>query len=323
MDPYDFSSYTRNHVYEATQSKSPGSDGASPAERSERSSSSRFSFGPLKIGSPWNKDGEKPKRRGPKPDSKPALTRRQELNRQAQRTHRERKERYIKTIEEEVARLREAFTVITREKTAMAEENRRLRAILDAHGIPYDFQDVSPNVGQRPRHDEYQQAPEMERFGSTYDGIGIDFVLALEKPCMDHIQILTANSMTSPASDFHGHALMASCPSESNTSRHAEVPRGSKTFDVGPSELAILFNLSNRLELDGELTPIAVWAHVTRHERFADLEMADFKALEKTLLDKVKCHGFGAVVEEYEVVDALSEIIAKRFGGGGDVGGGS
>lgn len=30
-------------------------------------------------------DGQAPKRRGPKPDSKPALTRRQELNRQAQR----------------------------------------------------------------------------------------------------------------------------------------------------------------------------------------------------------------------------------------------
>ena len=30
-------------------------------------------------------DGQPPKRRGPKPDSKPALTRRQELNRQAQR----------------------------------------------------------------------------------------------------------------------------------------------------------------------------------------------------------------------------------------------
>lgn len=30
-------------------------------------------------------DGAAPKRRGPKPDSKPALTRRQELNRQAQR----------------------------------------------------------------------------------------------------------------------------------------------------------------------------------------------------------------------------------------------
>lgn len=31
------------------------------------------------------RDGQTPKRRGPKPDSKPALTRRQELNRQAQR----------------------------------------------------------------------------------------------------------------------------------------------------------------------------------------------------------------------------------------------
>lgn len=31
------------------------------------------------------RDGQQPKRRGPKPDSKPALTRRQELNRQAQR----------------------------------------------------------------------------------------------------------------------------------------------------------------------------------------------------------------------------------------------
>jgi len=30
-------------------------------------------------------EGQEPKRRGPKPDSKPALTRRQELNRQAQR----------------------------------------------------------------------------------------------------------------------------------------------------------------------------------------------------------------------------------------------
>ncbi|RSM11191.1 hypothetical protein CEP52_003103 [Fusarium oligoseptatum] len=37
------------------------------------------------------REGNPPKKRGPKPNSKPALTRRQELNRQAQRTHRERK----------------------------------------------------------------------------------------------------------------------------------------------------------------------------------------------------------------------------------------
>jgi len=65
---------------------------------------------------------------------------------------------------------------------------------------------------------------------------------------------------------------------------------------------------------------ISVWALVTRHERFAELEIADFKALEETLLDKIKCHGFGAVVEEYEVNDALEGVITKKFGGGGGTG---
>ncbi|KAK4986755.1 hypothetical protein LTR66_007772, partial [Elasticomyces elasticus] len=84
------------------------------------------------------KDGQPPKRRGPKPDSKPALTRRQELNRQAQRTHRERKEMYIKALEQEVLRLKETFGSTARERDAIAEENRRLKELLAAHGITYD-----------------------------------------------------------------------------------------------------------------------------------------------------------------------------------------
>lgn len=84
-------------------------------------------------------DGQPAKRRGPKPDSKPALTRRQELNRQAQRTHRERKEMYIKSLEQEVLRLREVFSQTNRERDLIAEENRRLRDLLAQHGISYDF----------------------------------------------------------------------------------------------------------------------------------------------------------------------------------------
>ena len=104
-------------------------------------------------------DGQPPKKRGPKPDSKPALTRRQELNRQAQRyashnviqrpdrlhanlsrrTHRERKELYIKELEDEVLRLKEIFSNIAQDKERLAEENRRLKAKLaqnDAAGDP-------------------------------------------------------------------------------------------------------------------------------------------------------------------------------------------
>lgn len=101
-------------------------------------------------------DGQPSKRRGPKPDSKPALTRRQELNRQAQRhepsqprlhpasttltvprTHRERKELYIKALEQEVLRLKQNFSTVARSKDTLAEENRQLRQLLAAHGIPW------------------------------------------------------------------------------------------------------------------------------------------------------------------------------------------
>lgn len=98
-------------------------------------------------------DGQPPKRRGPKPDSKPAMTRRQELNRQAQRcarsstrriyrltsprTHRERKELYIKALEQEVQRLKETFSAAAQDRHRLADENAQLKALLAQHGIAW------------------------------------------------------------------------------------------------------------------------------------------------------------------------------------------
>lgn len=83
------------------------------------------------------REGNPPKKRGPKPNSKPALTRRQELNRQAQRTHRERKELYIKALEDEVLRLKEIFSNVSLDRERLAEENRHLRDALVENGIPF------------------------------------------------------------------------------------------------------------------------------------------------------------------------------------------
>jgi hypothetical protein len=55
------------------------------------------------------------------------------------RTHRERKELYIKALEQEVLRLKESFTSTSRERDAFAEENRRLKELLLAHGISFDM----------------------------------------------------------------------------------------------------------------------------------------------------------------------------------------
>jgi hypothetical protein len=130
---------------------------------------------------------------------------------------------------------------------------------------------------------------------------------------MEHLQLLTVGCATDAEADFHGHALMASCPPESHCIDHPEIMWGEKTYDMQVSDLSILFNLSNRLELDGEMTPIAVWATITHHANFPCLDMEDFEMLKQELFPKVKCHGFGAVIEDFAVQDALTSLFARKF----------
>ncbi|KAM0379762.1 hypothetical protein ACHAPK_000339 [Fusarium culmorum] len=95
------------------------------------------------------RDGNPPKKRGPKPNSKPALTRRQELNRQAQRTHRERKELYIKALEDEVLRLKEVFSNVSLDRERLADENKRLRDTLVQAGLQHSSPHVAGSATSR------------------------------------------------------------------------------------------------------------------------------------------------------------------------------
>lgn len=51
------------------------------------------------------------------------------------RTHRERKELYIKALEDEVLRLKEVFSNISQDKERLVEENRQLRTLLNQSGL--------------------------------------------------------------------------------------------------------------------------------------------------------------------------------------------
>lgn len=75
---------------------------------------------------------------------------------------------------------------------------------------------------------------------------------------MDHIQVMFGNLTKTPEADFHGHRMLMSCPIEPTytASQHVEVPWGVQTWDLAANELSELFNMQNRFELDGELTPI-------------------------------------------------------------------
>ncbi|KAK3336246.1 hypothetical protein B0T19DRAFT_396018 [Cercophora scortea] len=372
---------------------SPSSFGAGPSGSDSKSPLSSLNLGFLKTltdkKSTTTRDGQTPKRRGPKPDSKPALTRRQELNRQAQRTHRERKELYIKALEDEVLRLKEIYSNVSQDKEQLADENRRLKTLLAQNGagsaggggssLPDDSMSnpslgytssasvtgsyIAPgssntgtftpplsaaNVGHTSglfshglhQHsgqghpgagggDQRNKNPNMD-----YEQAGIDFVLTLEKPCMDHLPWLLERGTEVGGHEPCGHALMASCPPEPFPELTPDIPfgysnvkasaaggggggntgleAGQRTWELNKGNLATLLNLSTRLNLDGEVTPVMAWGVVLAHPRLAELGMDDFVRLTEELSTKVRCYGFGAVMEDFEVRDALENILSTK-----------
>ncbi|KAF2157608.1 hypothetical protein K461DRAFT_21427 [Myriangium duriaei CBS 260.36] len=311
------------------------------------------------------KDGQPQKRRGPKPDSKPALTRRQELNRQAQRTHRERKEQYTKALENEVMRIKELYTGMVQERDVALADNNRLREMLKAHGIQVDLATPSTSynatmpsyassnggsmstgyrhdsnataLSQSPLNGQSRSPPQMQTghaaqipgTGMDYDQLGIDFILTLERPCMDHMQYLVVRSHNVEGQPFHhpmertddsehdhmsGHALMATCPPWSHVMGKPEDRYPHQMPEVPHPELMKLLEASHRLPTDGgEVTPVQAWMLIIQNERITSLSKRDIEMVQATLVSKVRCYGFGAVLEEFEVRDAVDAVLAGRI----------
>ncbi|KAG8350346.1 hypothetical protein FVEN_g11493 [Fusarium venenatum] len=306
------------------------------------------------------RDGNPPKKRGPKPNSKPALTRRQELNRQAQRTHRERKELYIKALEDEVLRLKEVFSNVSLDRERLADENKRLRDTLAQAGLqhssphvagsatsrgfdsnntgssPLTSQSTAPSVGSpmhlppavnqgfMPGQQQHGVPQPLYRGNPELEQAGIDFVLTLERPCMTHIQFMVERA-SEPEGEPCGHALMASCPPDPSPESRPGLPFGKahipldgepsqKTWEVPKADLATLLDLSKSIDLDGEVTPIMSWGILMSHPRANELEAADFRKLSEDLVRKVRCYGFGAVMEEFEVRDAIDNVFSGKDG---------
>lgn len=109
--------------------------------------------------------------------------------------------------------------------------------------------------------------------------------------------------------DISGHALMASCPPHQHLIERPDVPYPPK---IESSELLSLLDLSNRLPLDGEITPVMAWAMVLRHPNLKYFTTADLAGMSETLKSKVRCYGFGAVLEEFELNDAIASVLASK-----------
>lgn len=113
--------------------------------------------------------------------------------------------------------------------------------------------------------------------------IAIDFVLALEHPCMAHIpHPSNRNHETS------NHILLASAPLVASAARP---PQPNSEWSVSASMIKELLNLSSSINLKGELTPVEAWHRLRGHPNFWKLDLEAFATLKAELSRSVRCCG--------------------------------
>ncbi|KAF2252789.1 hypothetical protein BU26DRAFT_515236 [Trematosphaeria pertusa] len=131
---------------------------------------------------------------------------------------------------------------------------------------------------------------------------------------MDHMQFLMVRAHDADET-ISGHALMATAPPEHHIAHHPQENYPHQMPDIAMPDLMKLLDLSNRLPLDGEITPIMAWAMILQDQKFKELSKEDVQQIKGELLAKVRCYGFGAVLEEFEVRDALMTVLAGKGNG--------
>ncbi|KAK6864659.1 hypothetical protein PG995_001187 [Apiospora arundinis] len=321
-------------LYEQTQSMSSSSSpqahsgGHAHGNSQDKSPLSSLNLGFLKTLSEkrTTRDGQPAKRRGPKPDSKPALTRRQELNRQAQRTHRERKELYIKALEDEVLRLKEIYSNVSQDKDKLAEENKQLKGLLNQNGIPMASPGRMDDVISNPSLG-YTSSASVSG-GSYAPGSATTYTPPLTSQSIP----LSASSQGMPHyQQQHSHHGRSTSQQHSQQHQHGRVDydqvgvdfvlthtrseegkSGQRTWELSKGDLATLLDLSQKLDLDGEITPVMAWGMILAHPRLSEIRPEEFRKLADELKGKVRCYGFGAVMEEFEVRDALNAVLSTK-----------
>ena len=150
----------------------------------------------------------------------------------------------------------------------------------------------------------------------------------LEKTCRDHSEYLIRRSMTSSDDEdeaqYSGHALMASCPPPTHIENTPAQGGGlvptypHQVPQIPIEQLNNMLNLSYQFKAEGlvpggQVTPIMALQSLRTHDRYTSLTRNDVLGMIEAVKNKVRCYGFGAVMEDFELRDALSSIFATKL----------
>lgn len=171
------------------------------------------------------------------------------------------------------------------------------------------FPSSTPSVVNIPAME--QSAVQDENTESHYDGhphgldttqVGVNFVLALEQPCLTHHGILSPELLMEGCVGG-GHESMLSSPIMSRAPSFSFNPFSfgrppGDSWNVPIIELERLLSLSQQLDLDeSEMTPVQAWQLIRGHPNFERLLPGQLDGLREMFLPLVKCYGYDMMTQ--------------------------
>lgn len=114
---------------------------------------------------------------------------------------------------------------------------------------------------------------------------------------------------------------MASCPPIGHVKSTPAIQGGiiptyeHKVPDAEMNTLRTLLNLSTAIHADipeGQVTPVEALQCLRGHRNYQSLNRNDVMWMINSIKDNVRCYGFGAVMEDFELRDALTTIFASK-----------
>ena len=128
--------------------------------------------------------------------------------------------------------------------------------------------------------------------------VAIDFVLALEHPCMPHLPHPSDPQSDEPTN----HALLFSTPLASHAPRSFQ-KSVDPSWTANTAMIKELLNLSSAINLEGEITPIEAWHRLRQHPGFSRLDRWAIEKIKTDLSASVRC--CGSVVNSEQDINRL------------------
>ncbi|KAL8807063.1 MAG: hypothetical protein Q9182_000896 [Xanthomendoza sp. 2 TL-2023] len=123
-----------------------------------------------------------------------------------------------------------------------------------------------------------------DRASRTLDSveIAVDFVLALEHPCMAHLR----HPADPPSDEPTNHALLMSAPLMAQA---PAPPRPNAAWTANLSMIKELLKLSSAINLEGEITPVEAWHRLRQHSGFSRLDKWALEKIKEDLSASARC----------------------------------